>query len=141
MINLCIGCPSVADALLEIVNKSIKTSTFPAACKLSIITPIPKINSPKDVSDFRPISVQSNLAKIIEKCVHTKLIEYFDNHNLFSPFQFGCRKRSSTEHALIAIYHFIRDKITDKKEVIIVQLDLTKAFDKVNHVLLLKKLE
>ena len=141
MINLCIGCPSVADALLEIVNTSIKTSTFPTACNLSIITPIPKINSPKDVSDFRPISVQSNLAKIIEKCVHTKLTEYFDNHNLFSPSQFGFRKRSSTEHALIDISHFIRDKITDKEEVIIVQLDLTKAFDKVNHVLLLEKLE
>ena len=69
------------------------------------------------------------------------MTDYFTENKLFTPLQFGFRKNSSTEHALIAITDFITNNLSDKKVVTVVQLDLSKAFDKVDHHLLLLKLK
>jgi len=94
-----------------------------------VIVPIRKINAPTVLSDYRPISIQTNLAKIIEKCFSTCLIDYVNKNSMLSPLQFGFRKNSSTEHALLAINDYILKNLSENKVVVIVQLDLTKAFD------------
>ena len=62
MLTYSIQCPTVFDALLDIINSSLLTKVFPPQCKSSVITPIPKIKTPMVTSDFRPISVQTNLS-------------------------------------------------------------------------------
>ena len=65
MLSLTLGCPSVFESLLSIVNQSVVSKIFPTCCKRSIIIPIPKVVNPSSPSDYRPISIQANLAKVI----------------------------------------------------------------------------
>ena len=73
--------------------------------------------------------------------MHKKLISYIENHNILSKHQYGFRKNRSTEHAIIELTDKISKAIDDGKYTIGIFLDLSKAFDTVNHDILLKKLE
>jgi len=76
MLNYTIGCPSVHDRLIGMINDSFETHTFPRDFKTSIVHPIPKIKNAKETKDFRPISMQTNLSKLFEKCAYSQLSNY-----------------------------------------------------------------
>ncbi len=91
--------------------------------------------------NYRPISLLSNLSKLFERVMHTRIYDFIESSDGFYDKQFGFRKKYSTNHALLSIVEGIREKLDKKTFVCGVFVDLEKAFDTVNHKILLQKLE
>ena len=103
--------------------------------------PIFKAGSTQDVNNYRPISLLSIFSRIIEKLMHTRLYLFLEQHKAIFISQFGFQKNKSTMHSLIEIVEKIKFCIEEKKYGCGIFIDLKKAFDTVNHNILLKKLE
>ena len=125
----------------DIFNTSISLGIFPDCLKIQEIIPIHKKDSKMECKNYRPISLLSNLSKIFEKLLHTRLYKFLVESNSFYKLQFGFREKHSTIHALIKITESIQEAIDNKNFACGVFIDLQKAFDTVNHSILLNKLE
>ena len=95
----------------------------------------------QDINNFRPISLLSIFDKIIEKLMHTKLYQFLEDNDIIYTNQYGFRKHMSTIHALIQITEKIKSSIEAGKVGVGIFIDLKKAFDNVNHDILLMKLD
>ena len=91
--------------------------------------------------NYRPISILPYFSKFIEKIVHNRLYDYFDKFNLLNESQFGFRKNHSTYMPLLLLQSAVSEAIDVGKVILALFLDLQKAFDTVNHQILLYKLE
>ena len=127
--------------LCVIVNNSFSSGVFPDALKLSKVVPIHKGESTLDPNNYRPISLLPIFDKIIEKLMHKQLYCFLNSHNILFENQFGFRKNSSTSFALMQIIETIKETIDNKKYGCGIFIDLRKAFDTVNHEILLNKLD
>ena len=127
--------------LCRIINQSFQTGVFPDALKISEVIPIHKGGSTEEINNYRLISLLSIFDKIIEKIMHKRLYDFLQEHNILFQNQFGFRKNNSTSFALIEITEKIKETIDNKKYGCGIFIDLRKAFDTVNHEILLKKLE
>ena len=127
--------------LMHIFNLSFSTGQHPDLFKISKVIPIFKKGSRLLVSNYRPISLLSNLNKILEKLVHIRVYKFLEDFNCLYSLQFGFRQKHSTNHALIDITETIRSALDNKKYVCGVFVDLQKAFDTVNHEILVAKLD
>ena len=99
-----------------------------------------KKNERVKCDNYRPISLLSNLSKVFERAMHTRLYEFFDKNKKFYELQFGFRKKHNTEHAVLEIIEKIKENLDNKTFVCGVFIDLQKAFDTVDHSILLKKM-
>ena len=133
--------PQISELLAQIFNESLSVGIFPDKLKYAKVIPIHKKGSPTDPSNYRPISLLSVFSKIFEKLIHRRLYDFLDKLNIFYPLQFGFREKHSTNHALISMTEAIRNTIDNQKYGCGVFIDLKKAFDTVNHSILLRKLE
>lgn len=142
-INLLkMSAASLAGPIAHIINLVFTTGIFPSQLKEAIVTPIYKKNGCKSAPEnYRPISVLSNLGKIIEKVIKTRLVDYLTNKNIISENQFGFVSGRNTSQAAAHLVTSIVDKLEKGKKCLGVFLDMTKAFDSVSHKLLLTKLE
>ena len=95
--------------------------------------PTHKGGSSEDVNNYRPISLLSIFDKIIEKLMHKRLYEFIQHHNILTSTQFGFRKNLSTSLAIIEITERIRKSMENKKVGCGLFVDLSKAFDTINH--------
>jgi len=125
----------------KIINNSFSDGIFPDALKSCKVVPIHKGGSMDDLNNYRPISLLSIFDKIIEKLIHHRLYNFLELHNILFNNQFGFRKNNSTSFALMQITEKIKETIENKKFGCGIFIDLRKAFDTVNHKILLKKLE
>ena len=114
---------------------------FPSALKIAKVVPIHKKDSKLDFSNYQPISLLSNLDKILEKIMCTRIFKFFNNSKLFYPLQFGFRQNHSTTHVLISLTETIRKYLDEEKFACGIFEDLKKAFDTIEHDILLTKLE
>ena len=106
----------------------------------SIIIPVHKAGDIEEPTNFRPVNLLLILSKIFEKFISTQLTEYLENNNLLNESQNAYRNNSSTEQALVNVTEKICKSIDKSKISLLVPLGLSKAFDSVNHDLLLNKL-
>jgi len=132
---------SICAPLESIVNFSFNTGQVPADLKLAKIIPIYKAGAKNMVTNYRPISILPFFSKILEKLMANRLSNYMEHHALLSPSQFGFRHGLSTYMALLDLQTNISESINQNKFSLGVFFDISKAFDTVNHGLLINKLE
>jgi len=131
----------IADVVCFIFNNSVTHGLFPASLKNSIVIPLHKKGSKLDANNYRPISLLSPFSKVFEKGIKSRVVSFLDHTNFFSSAQFGFRKNLSTEQALEKFSSEILNGLISSKMCAGLFIDITKAFDMVDHSLLLQKLE
>ena len=130
----------ISPFISKLINLSFETGVFPSALKLAKVVPVHKKGSQVDLDNYRPISLLSNINKIFEKIMYDRVYKFMSNQNSFFEKQFGFRDKHSTAHALISLTEHIRESLDSNKFVCGIFIDLKKAFDTVNHNILLEKL-
>ena len=134
------GVNILAIPVTQICNLSIKLSHFPHDCKLAKLKPLYKKGSKTDPKNYRPISLLPIVSKIIEKIIHDQTMEYLTDNKILYRYQSGFRKNHSTDTCL----SYLTDKILTGFDsgllTGMILIDLQKAFDTINHDILLKKM-
>ena len=127
---------------LEILfNYSFSQSKIPSNFKIARIIPVYKKGSPTTVDNYCPITLLSIFNRILEKLMYKRLVAYLKKVNGLCKNQFGFRNNHSAIHALILISDKIQKAIEEGNYACVIFLDLSKAFDTVNHSILLKSLK
>ena len=129
------------DPLFHIFNLSFSTGVVPMQFKIAKVIPIFKSGDKAQMDNYRPISLLSSFSKIMEKIIAMRLIEFLDNNNILSKWQFGFRSAHSTTHPMVHFLNKISDSLNKKKHTISIFCYLKKAFDTCNHSILFSKLE
>ena len=114
---------------------------FPSKLKVGKVSPLHKKGSCDNPSNYRPISILSVFSKIFEKLMHQCLYKFLESFEILYPLQFGFREKHSTSHAFLSLTESIKQSIDSGKVGCGIFLDLQKAFDTVNHKILLDKRE
>ena len=135
------ACEYIYKALTKVYNHSLEQGIVTDILKLSKITPVDKGGDTTDPTNFRPISTLSVFTQIVEKLVYRQLLNYIEKYEILYQFQFGFRRGRSTEQAIAEITDNLKKAIDNNLLTCGVFLDFAKAFDTVNHNLLLKKME
>ena len=133
--------PYLANQLTCIFNLSFEQYIFPKQLKKAVVTPIFKSGKSNDPSNYRPISILSIFSKLLEKLFYNRLFNFVTKHHVLHPNQFGFQPNKSTSLAIANVLSTLLNKINSNKHIAFVLFDLKKAFDLINHRLLLTKLQ
>ena len=133
--------PIIECYLAKAVNKCITEEIFPECLKVSKVIPLHKKGDKKEPGNYRPISLLSPLSKIFESVLLKRMLGFSEKCKLLSLNQFGFRPKKSCIHAIAKITEYIRDSIDRKETGQACFVDLSKAFDTIDHSILLRKLE
>ena len=131
----------IAEPLCNIFNWSFTTGIFPAELKPAIVTPIFKNGDPHTINNYRPISILPAFSKILEKLVNNRLTDFLEKQKILFPNQYGFRKNHDTSLAVTELTEHIAAGLDDRELSLGIFLDLSKAFDSLDHSILLKKLD
>ena len=129
--------------ITSVVNDSLVSGSFPAIFKSALVKPLLKKPSldPNDLKNFRPVSNLTFLSKVIERIVLNQLLEHLFSHNLLHPLQSAYRSNHSTETALLKIVNDLLISLDKGKVCFLTLIDLSAAFDTVDHSILLTRLQ
>lgn len=127
--------------LTYIINLMLTTGTFPTMLKTALIKPIYKKGDKNSIKNYRPIALLNNFSKIFEKVINERMVSFLEEKGLLSDFQNGFRRKKSTIRAVYQALYKILESLNSGKSTVAMCLDLSKAFDCVDHRVLLLKLE
>jgi hypothetical protein len=127
--------------LLRVFNFSLKSGLIPAAWKNACIAPIYKKSGSRSLpSNYRPISLTSVVARLMERMISARMLSFIDSHSLLSDNQYGFRKKRSTKDCLLVLSEDLRYNLQKKSHTVAVFLDIQRAYDSVYIPFLLLKL-
>ena len=127
--------------LYHLWRKSLDTGRIPEHLLSQRIVPIFKKGSKTDAQNYRPVSLTSHLIKVFERVMRKALVKYLEDNHLLSKHQHGFRKSKSCVTQLLAHIDTILEMLSEGANADVIYLDFAKAFDKVSHKILLKKIE
>ena len=122
-----------------LINECLQCGIMPDAWKIGYVTPMPKGNSNKKPGYWRPVSVQPLPSKILERIVYNQLVYHFECNNYFCKNQHGFPKGHSTASAIFEYIQYLYEKYDVMKVTSSIFVDYTKAFDTIDHEILIKK--
>ena len=129
----------IAYPVTQIFNKSLKEGDVPLDWRTGNITPIFKKGSRSSAENYRPVSLTSQLSKVIESIIRDEVVQHLDRHNLIRDSQHGFRPGRSCTSNLLEFFDKVTEEINEKGNVDVIFLDFAKAFDKVPHKRLIDK--
>ena len=132
---------TISSILMKLFNQCMDDGVFPDKLKIACIIPLHKGGEKTEPTNYRPISLLPLFGKIFEKIIETRLVKFLDKKKIITPHQFGFRKYYSTELAVTEIQNMLLKNLDENKVTCTIFLDLAKAFDTVNHGILLLKME
>ena len=134
-------CQQLYKQILHLMNLSLKTNTVPDKLKIAKVIPVHKKDDKSDPGNYRPISLLSMLHKILEKLMCKRLTDFLNDNNILYKYQFGFRAKHSTTQAVTEIVDNLLQEVDNDKITAGIYLDLSKAFDTVDHSIVLTKLK
>ena len=137
---LTISKSSIAPVILLICNLSIQTGIFSYMWKKAKLMPVYKVDDRLEKSNYRPIFIIDVISKVLERHICTSYMSYLTTHNILSTHQHGFRHYHSCESSLIMIYEYLSTTIDHGEMNGMMLIDFSKAFDLVDHTILLHKL-
>ena len=130
----------VSPYLKTAFNKCVSEGVFPQSMKIAKVIPIFKAGEKNLASNYRPISILGNLSKIFEKVIHRRLMNYLEKFSILLENQYGFRKKKDSIQAATLLYKKIEENWISKVKTNCIFVDFRKAFDSVDHNVLLEKL-
>ena len=130
-------CPSLS----QYFNLLMTEGVFPEVLRVGRVTPIYKKGNPEDIGNYRPVSTLPIFGKIFEKVIYNRIYSFVTSQNILNDNQFGFRKSHSTSHAVNYSISIIENSIKKQNHVLGIFIDLSKAFDTIDHKQLLVKLD
>ena len=131
----------LAPILSSLCNKSLATGVFPDNMKIAEVVPLYKGNSPHEETNYRPISLLTTMSKILEKIMYSRVYNFLDQTNQIYHSQYGFRAKHSCEHVIAKLIGEIVKNKENNKHTVGLFLDLSKAFDTLDHTIVLEKME
>lgn len=131
----------ICKPLSFIINLSFVEGRFPNSLKVAIVKPIYKKGDEKELNNYRPITLTPVISKIFERAMYARLINFIEKFGILTENQFGFRKNRSTTLACFNLIKEVTESIDKKVPVSALMLDMTKAFDLIDHEILLGKIE
>ena len=131
----------ISPVIHDLLSCSFAQGVFPEPLKCAKVIPLHKNGSKTDATNYRPISLLSVFSKIYERTMHVKLIEHLNSNNVLHVSQYGFRAGHSCEHALFEAQNNLTLALDRKQIALLLLVDFSKAFDMVDHEILLRKLE
>ena len=131
----------IAKPLEILFNTSFSSGVVPTKFKQASVVPVYKTKSPTSLCNYRPISLLSIFNKLLEKLMYKRLLDFLEKKKVLFKKQFGFRENHYTDHAILSIIHNIQLAIDEREFSCEIFLDFSKAFDTVNHKILINKLK